>query len=214
MAMLFYADDVCYTNFSCTRSEHIMTIVVGLDFDGLIGDYKSYLHGGAQYDAWRNATGATTQVMGAKPRWEDKVMWDALHEAHTNPESPIFLREIPGAIATIKTLLAEGFILPVVTARSKAQAALATHWLELRGVVLNMNATHNKSKRDALLYHGAKAHVDDTPEMLVDLFPDIPNRFLFSNGPYTKEVPGGLHLVTSWANDIGPVLRRLARAYA
>lgn len=198
----------------CTRSEDIMTIVVGLDFDGLIGDYKSYLQGGAQYTEWRDAIGATTQTAGTKPRWEDKVMWDALHEAHTNPESPLFLREIPGAIETIKALLAEGFILPVVTARSKPQAALATHWLALHGLELNMNATHSKTKRDALLYHGAKAHVDDTPEMLVDLYPDIPNRFLFSHGPYTKEVPDGLHLVTSWEADIGPVLRKLARAYA
>ncbi len=192
-----------------------MTIAVGLDFDGLIGDYLSYHLGGAQYSLWRDAIGATQARKGEKPHWHDRIVKEAICEAHLNPQSPLYLRAIPGAIETIKELLAEGFILPVVTARTSEQAVLAGYWLAAHDLELDMNATHCEgTKRVALLRHGAKAHVDDTPAMLIDLYPDIPNRFLFSHGPYLKKVPDGLHLVTSWKDGIGPALRALAEAYA
>jgi len=187
-------------------------ITVGLDFDGLIGDLCRYFFGGAQYAAWRDAIGIVPGRSGARPRWADPVVMKAFTEAHTDPKSPLYLQAVPDALPMIRELLADGFTLPVITARDEEGAELAAHWLRAQGVTLPFEATHQDgTKLHALLKRSAVAHVDDMPSMLRDLHPDIPYRFLFGPGNFRRPLPEGLIPVRTWRDDLAPALRALIK---
>lgn len=188
-----------------------MTITVGLDFDGLIGDLQSYVRGGAQYHAWTHAIGLTSSHCGKKPKWKDPIVAHAFEEAHTDPESPLYLKPIPGALEEIHALLERGFTLPVVTARSEKGAVLASDWLTRQGITLPFYATEkDRTKRHVLGRLGAVAHVDDTQSVLADLRHDLTFRFLFVHGVSLRPAPPDLHVVTSW-KELSEALRMLAK---
>lgn len=189
-----------------------MTITVGLDFDGLIGDMRNYHKGGTQYDAWMHAIGIS-HSNSAKPKWKDPIVARAFEEAHIDPGSPLYLKLIPGAREEICALLNHGFTLPVVTARSEKGAELASLWLAQQGIDLAFHATEkDRTKRHTLKRLGAIAHVDDTQSVLADLEHDLPYRFLFIHGQYAlSTLLPGLRVVTSW-RELGGALRMLAKA--
>lgn len=91
-------------------------ITVGLDFDGLISNLRSYHPGGEQYDAWRDAIGIVPGRPETKPHWRDALVQEALEDAHINTASPLYLRPMPGALEVIDALQKEGLTLVVVTA--------------------------------------------------------------------------------------------------
>lgn len=189
-----------------------MSITVGLDFDGLIGNLRSYQKGGAQYDAWLDAIRVTPNMSYRKPARKDRVVRAALEEAHLEPSSPIYLKPVPGALETIHKLLELGFSLPVVTARTEEGAALASFWLIQQGLALPFHATHKDgTKRHALGRLGAIAHVDDTQSVLLDLRHDVLHRFLFAHGPYEHHVSPDLHFIASWS-ELEVALRELREA--
>ena len=179
-----------------------MSITVGLDFDGVIGGLCSYQKGGAQYDEWREAIGLMRSPHARKPARGDQIVRSAFEEAHLNPDSPIYLRPMYGAVASIRRLLALGLSLHVVTARTVEDATLAFLWLTRQGLALPFHATHNeKTKRHALARIRAVAHVDDTPRVLADIQHDTPHRILFA--PFASvecahHVASDFHTVTSW----------------
>lgn len=190
-----------------------MTIVVGLDFDGLIGNLRNYFAGGSQYTAWCSAIGVAKDTLPSeKPKYTDPAVRRAFKEAHTEPGSPIYLEPVPGALEEISALLDAGFSLPVVTARNDEFTVLAQHWLRAHGIDIPVHGTHKHgTKRYAIRHVGAIAHVDDTQHVLHDLRHDLMYRFLFSHGPYNKQVADDLHFVDSW-KDLGRALRQLEKA--
>ena len=189
-----------------------MNMTVGLDFDGLIGDLRSYQKGGAQYDAWLDAIGVMQKMSERKPMIRDRVVRTAFEEAHLEPNSPIYLKPVPGAIETIHALLSLGFNLPVVTARTEEGASLASFWLIQQGLALPFHATQKDgAKRHVLSRLGAIAHVDDTQSVLMDLRHHVLHRFLFSHGPYVYPIAPDLHFITSWS-EIAIALRELREA--
>ncbi len=189
-----------------------MNITVGLDFDGLIGDLRSYQKGGVQYEAWLDAIGVRPSASERKPMIKDRVVRTAFEEAHLDPKSPIYLKPVPGAIEHIHTLLGLSFALPVVTARTEEGASLASFWLIQNGLALPFHSTQKDgTKRVVLLRLGAIAHVDDTQSVLMDLGHHIQHRFLFSHGYYSGPINPSLHFASSWS-ELTSALRELREA--
>ena len=183
---------------------------IGIDFDGVVGSLADYLEGGDQYAHWHLAL-STEEDQMAKLGHEKEVCIEHTHthkEKHVDKSSPIYLRAIPGALEGLRVLCESGYSIFIATARTPLGALHARHWLLENGIDIPVVSTaQENTKASTLKKHNAIVHFDDMPQMLEDLDPHVPHRFLL-HAHYNADLPiaQGVIRVNSWQEFITAVL--------
>ena len=184
---------------------------IGIDFDGVVGSLADYLEGGDQYFPWLEALAQEDKERAALGHANISCVEHAESHwrKHVDKTCPIYLRAVPGALEGLRFLKDRGHDLFIATWRTPEGVEHARLWLLDHGLEIPVVSTErDKTKLVALQRRNALVHFDDVPEMLEDLHPHIPHRFLL-NWHYNADSPvsNGITRVFSWEEFIGHVLK-------
>ncbi len=171
---------------------------IGLDFDGVISDCGKLKSDGAKKLYGVDIPPAKFKkgiVVGEKHLTMEQYR-ELQKIIYGTREIGFLMEPVDGVLQYLPKLVADGYIVLVITSRGEVELEIAKEWSVRQGLQLNfVGVGYGNSKANAAT--GLDLYVDDDLDKLEPLVGVVPHRFLFSWG-YNAHV------------DVGTVAKRVA----